>query len=452
MTMCAAETFEDRATLVLGMGVTGVSCARFLRRQGAAFALADTRAEPPGYASLEREFADCALHTGEPDPAVLDGIDRLLLSPGIARGHPFVQQAEARGIEVIGDIELFARHANAPVIAVTGSNGKSTVTALLAALLEHAGLNAPAGGNLGTPALDLLQTPPPDAYVLELSSFQLESTDSLAPAAAAVLNVSEDHMDRYPDLSAYAAAKARIYRQAGCRVVNRDDPAVRAMSGADETAVITFGADDPPDGHFGLRDYGGEPWLVRGRHPLLAVDALKLVGRHNWSNALAALALARGFGIEPERLIGRLADFAGLPHRCQWVAESGGVRWINDSKATNVGAARAAIASMPGAVILIAGGDGKGADFRALREAVSDKVRAALLLGRDAPALASALQDVTECRSVGDMETAVAGAAGLARPGDTVLLAPACASLDMFRDYTERGEVFARCVREAVGQ
>lgn len=451
MNMCA-EKLDSPATLILGMGVTGLSCARFLAARGAGFVMADSRARPPAYETLSREFADRALYAGALEADLLNGIDRLLLSPGIAPSDPFVQLAERRGIEVIGDIELFARHVNAPVIAITGSNGKSTVTSLLARLLGDAGLNVPAGGNLGTAALDLLREPAPDAYLLELSSFQLELTDSLAPSVATVLNVSEDHMDRYPDVRAYAAVKARVLHNARCRVVNRDEPELQSMSPAGGATVLSFGSDMPAEGHFGLRDRRGEPWLAYGRRPLLAARGLKLVGRHNWLNALAALALAKGFGLDPEGLLSGLSDFTGLPHRCQWVAESDGIRWIDDSKATNVGAARSAIASMPGPVILIAGGDGKGADFSALREAVADKVRATVLLGRDAARLEAALDQVTVNHRAADMPAAVERAAELARPGDTVLLAPACASLDMFSDYSERGEVFSRCVREVIGR
>lgn len=452
MSMCAEQVQAD-TVLIAGMGASGLSCARFLQRRGAGFRVVDSRERPPLHGDFRREFPGRSLQTGGFNADALHGIKQMMLSPGIARSHPFVQQALERGIEVIGDIELFARHANAPVIAITGSNGKSTVTSLTGELLAGAGIDAAVGGNLGVPALDLLREPAPDVYVLELSSFQLESTDSLAPAVSVVLNVSDDHMDRYTGAADYARTKARIYRGARCCLINRDDELVRAMTPADAPARLSFGAGVPAGpGEFGLRAEKDRTWLCEGDRRLLAADELKLVGGHNLLNALAALALVRAFGAEPAAVLDALRGFGGLAHRCQWVAEAGGVRWIDDSKATNVGAAKAAIESMPGPVILIAGGEGKGADFSVLRGTVSAKVRAALLLGRDAALLEAALASATDCRRVADMPAAVAEAAGLARPGDTVLLAPACASLDMFENYAERGEVFSRCVREVLGQ
>lgn len=449
--MMAVETQPKQpTTLVVGMGVTGLSCARFLTRQGVSLRLVDDRATPPLLETFKQEFADSDIHLGRFDEAALHGITTLLLSPGVSRQQPFVQLAVQRDIEVIGDIELFARHVNAPVIAITGSNGKSTVTTLVGELLKYAGRSAQVGGNLGTPALDLLQSPAPDFYVLELSSFQLESTESLAPQAAVILNVSPDHMDRYADIEAYAASKARIYRRAGHVVFNKDDATVAAIAGSYAGRCVAFTSHAPKSDEFGLVEEGDEVYLAYGDQLLIDAGELRLEGGHNWANALAALALVQSAGIEPNRLLPALRDFAGLPHRCQWVAEHDGVRWINDSKATNIGAARAAIGSMPGSIVLIAGGDGKGADFSELRETVRGKVKAAVLLGRDAPLLEAALRDVTTCVRVENMRAAVEQAAGLTTPGDTVLLAPACASLDMYTNYMARGDDFSRCARQLI--
>lgn len=436
--------------LVVGLGITGLSCARFLAGRDVALRLIDDRPSPPLLDTFRKEFADCDIRLGRFDEAALQGITTLLLSPGVSRQHPFVQLALQRHVEVIGDIELFARHVNAPVIAITGSNGKSTVTTLVGELLKHAGRNVRVGGNLGTAALDLLRDPAPDFYVLELSSFQLESTESLAPLAAAVLNISPDHMDRYTDIDAYAASKARIYRRAAHMVVNRDDARLAAIAAPYAGRRTAFTVHQPASDEFGLVEKDNAVFLAHGDRLLIAANELRLEGRHNWANALAALALLQAAGISPPRVLPALRGFAGLPHRCQWVAEYGHVRWINDSKATNIGAAAAAIGSMPGSIVLIAGGDGKGADFSELRDTVRGKVKAAVLLGRDAPLLEAALRDVTVCVRVEDMRAAVERAAGLATPGDTVLLAPACASLDMYANYMARGDDFSRCAQQLI--
>lgn len=448
MVMCAQQV-ESNVTLILGMGVTGISCARFLSQKGELLRIADSREKPPMLTEVQQQFAGNDLHTGAFRPELLDNVNRIMLSPGLSLAHPFVQLALHREIEVIGDIELFARYVTKPVIAITGSNGKSTVTTLLGRMLRHTGLEAAVGGNLGTAALDLLPQAA-DVYVLELSSFQLETTSSLKPAVAAVLNVSEDHMDRYHDLTAYAASKARVFNNAACCVINRDDALVSSMSPAKRASLIGFTRHEPVENEFGLMTDNKREWLCYGESHLIAVDQLKLIGAHNLMNALAALALAKGFGVALEHTLPALRDFTGLEHRCQWVTEHNGIRWINDSKATNTGAAKAAIESMPGKVVMIGGGDGKGADFGVLRSSVKDKVRAAVLLGRDAQRMVQALRDVTSCYLVNDMQDAVLKASELAKPGDTVLLAPACASLDMFANYMERGEVFTRCVLERV--
>jgi UDP-N-acetylmuramoylalanine--D-glutamate ligase len=439
---------ERAGTLIAGMGVTGISCARFLRRQNIPFRVIDSREQPPQLHLFEQEFADSEIITGGFDNRILQGVRTLVLSPGIDLRHPFVEFARQKGIRVVGDIEIFAEYANAPVIGITGSNGKSTVTTLAGYLLERSGHRVQTGGNLGTAALDLIIEPAPDFYLLELSSFQLDVTHSLRPRAAVVLNVSDDHMDRYSDIDAYTVSKAQIYRQADWCIVNRDDPRVRAMPVGSN--VLFFGSAPPVGEGFGLIEAEHKVWLARGERRLFPVDRMGIQGRHNWLNVLAALALLQAIGVEAESVVEYLAQFTGLPHRCRLVAERRGIRWINDSKATNVGAAAAALESFDPPIILIAGGDGKGADFSVLRQSVTNRVKAVLLFGRDAALIEQALADVTRCIRLNNMEEAVREAARIAESGDTVLLAPACASLDMYPGYAARGEDFARRVSEVL--
>ena len=445
-----ARTAELRArlglagtTLVAGLGRTGLSCVRFLHRLGLKVVVADSRETPPGLAELRRELPDVACHLGGLETALLEGCEQVILSPGIATDHPFAVAARARGLPVLGDVELFARCARAPVIAITGSNGKSTVTALLGAMASRAGVDVAVGGNIGTPVLELPLMPPPELYVLELSSYQLETTDSLDAAAGVILNLSEDHLDRHGDLAAYGTAKARIHRGTGRVIWNRNEPALQSLLPAGRLAG-SFGLDAPPGAtDYGLRVRDGAPWLARGEECLLPVNELALVGGHNLLNALAALALGEAAGLPRGAMVVTLQGFAGLPHRMQPLGEWQGVRWYDDSKATNVGATLAALQGVPGPVVLIAGGVGKGADFSPLRPVLAEKGRAVVLLGRDAPCLAQALEGVVPLQQVVDMEEAVAAAWQLARRGDQVLLSPACASLDMFEDYAARGRAFA---------
>jgi UDP-N-acetylmuramoylalanine--D-glutamate ligase len=441
-----ARPNQNTATLIVGLGKTGLSVARFLHRQGEAVTVIDSRATPPALAELRRELPDIEVHVDGFDPAVFARAQRLIVSPGISVQEPVIAAAQQRGAEIIGDIELFARRADAPVIAITGSNGKSTVTTMVGAMLARAGLPVQVGGNLGRPALDLLQDTPPAAYVLELSSFQLETTHSLNARAAVVLNVSPDHMDRYATLAEYADAKHRIYRGDGVMVLNADDSAVVAMQEMGRK-VIPFTLREPPVNAYGLIEAQDRLWLARGDERLIAADELRITGRHNFANALAALALGEAMNIDHAARLAALREFAGLSHRTQWVRERDGVQWYNDSKGTNIGATLAAIEGMDGPMILIAGGQGKGADFTALRGAVADKVRAVILFGEDAPQLAEALDGVTQIYRSSDMEDAVHQAARLAQAGDTVLLSPACASFDMFDNYEHRGEVFMEAVR-----
>jgi len=439
-------------TLVVGLGQTGLSCARFLAARGESFVVVDSRVNPPGIEELRREMPAIPVYLGPFDGTLFRGAQRLLLSPGVAPQEVEIAEAVADGVELLGDIELFARYAAAPVVAITGSNGKSTVTALLGEMAKAAGKVVEVGGNIGTAALALLQRPVPELYVLELSSFQLEVTSSLNCVAAAVLNVSEDHLDRHGDIAHYAAIKSRIYRGDGVMVINREDSRVAAMSEPGRE-VVSFGLNAPQsDREYGLHQQNGDQWLARGETLLMKADEMRMPGRHNLANALAALALGEACGLPAEPMLQCLREFPGLPHRCQWVAAIDGVNYYEDSKGTNVGATLAAIQGMPGEkVVLIAGGQGKGQDFSPLYEAVARRARAVILLGEDAPLIKQAIEGACAVSYAPDMEAAVAQAAHLARRGDSVLLSPACASFDMFRNYIERGELFVEAVRGLEG-
>ncbi len=434
-----------RRNLVVGLGKSGLSAVRWLRAQGESVTVTDSRARPPGLEVLGPLADGLALHLGGFDPALLEATDRVVLSPGVSRAEPLIQAALQRGIAVLGDIELFARAKQAPAVAITGTNGKSTVTTLVAEMARAAGRRVLAGGNLGEPALDLLAQPAPELYVLELSSFQLESTDSLELLAAAVLNLTPDHLDRYDSLSDYGAAKARIFAHATTAIVNLDDPRVAAMPRAGQRTV-GFSL-SRADADWGLVTGEGGPWLAQAGRALLPLAQLRLPGLHNAANALAALAVGTAAGLELEPMLATLRRFAGLPHRSQWVAEYRGVRYIDDSKGTNVGATLAAVEGLEGPLVLIAGGDGKGQDFAPLAAAFRGKVRHVVLIGRDRAQIAAVLEGVCPTEFAADMDAAVLAAARAARPGDLVLLSPACASLDMFRDYAERGERFAAAAR-----
>lgn len=432
------------ATLVLGMGGTGVSCARFLAAAGARAVFADTRALPPGLAAIRAAMPAAEILADGPPAAVPAGIARIVVSPGVDLRLPVLADARRRAIPVLSDIDLFVAEARAPITAITGSNGKSTVTSMVGAMLAGAGVRAAVGGNLGTPALELL-APGIEHYVLELSSFQLERSAPVPLASAVVLNVSPDHLDIHGDMAAYTAAKARIYARCGLAVVNRDLPELAALVPAG-TPTLGFGLGVPVGQDFGLVQRGDGAWLARGTEPLLPVAELQVTGRHNVSNALAALALCTVVGADVYALLPGLRSYQPLPHRMAVVARRGGVTWIDDSKATNVGAAVTSIGSVEGPVILIAGGDGKGATFEALADALRGRECAAVLIGRDRELLAAELEGLCPVHRVADMPAAVNAAATLARPGWTVLLAPACSSLDMFRDYAARGTAFRDAV------
>jgi len=445
---------DEPGTLVVGLGKTGLSCVRHLRRLGRRVTAVDSRPSPPALSAVSKEFPEVRVTLGGFPRQAFQGVDDIVVSPGVSLAEPALEQAVAAHIPVCGDIELFARAVGAtPVIAITGSNGKSTVTTMVADMLRMDGRCVGVGGNLGMPALSLLDGERPEVYVLELSSFQLETTDSLEPRVAALLNVSADHMDRYADVDQYARTKARIFTGRGAMVLNRDDARVAAMARDDREAIFyTLGV--PRAGEFGLRQGRHGDTLSFGETPILAADKLTVAGLHNVANGLAAMAVASVLGVRHETMARALQDFRGLPHRCQLVAEAGGVRWFDDSKATNVGATVAAIVGLVGdlggRLILIAGGDAKDADFSALAEPLARHVHLALLIGRDAGRIAAVAEGAVEIVHAEGMADAVDIAHARAQSGDGVLLSPACASFDMYTSYEERGDAFAAEVRRVL--
>jgi UDP-N-acetylmuramoylalanine--D-glutamate ligase len=422
-----------------------MSIARYLQRSDGDAIFIDNRDEPPGLDELKELWSDADVRTGA---TKLPGkVDRMIVSPGIADSDVLLKRARKKKLEVLSDIELFAREAKAPFAAVTGSNGKSTVTTLLYHMCRADGRSVLAGGNLGKPALDLLAEDTPDIYVLELSSFQLQRTESLPAEVAVLLNVTPDHLDWHADEDEYRNAKYRVYREARTAVVNRaDEKATDAAEHIDN--IVTFGLDEPEDGQYGIRrDDDDELYLACGDTLLIAISDMKMVGIHNQANALAALAAGDLLGLDTGAMLQVLSEFPGLPHRMQFVARKGAVDYINDSKATNVAAAVASIESIEGSVVLIAGGEGKGGDFIELAAVLEGKLRAAVLLGTDAEAIADAIDTVMPVYFARDMNDAVCQAASYAESDDTVLLAPACASFDQFDNYGARGDAFSSAVR-----
>jgi UDP-N-acetylmuramoylalanine--D-glutamate ligase len=386
---------------------------------------------------------------------VFNNAEVIVISPGVPLADPMVQAAIKRGVTVVGDVELFAQYrpANTKVIAITGSNGKSTVTTLIGEMCEAAGLKTVVAGNIGLPVLDSFNGDVPDVYVLELSSFQLETTSSLNADAATVLNISEDHMDRYSGLDDYAQAKARVFFGKGVQVLNRQDARSMGMA-LQGRAVLTFGLDEASNGRdFGLTTQLGFIQLMRGSVALLATTEMKIAGLHNATNALAAIALCEAIGVPQAAMIKALCEYKGLPHRVEWVAEVGKVAFYDDSKGTNVGATYAALQGLVGPngckrIVLIAGGDGKGQDFSPLADVVAKNARAVVLIGRDSPQIEAALSGTkVDLMKAESLEEAVRVAYGLAKAGDAVLLSPACASFDMFTNYVHRAEVFAQSVK-----
>jgi UDP-N-acetylmuramoylalanine--D-glutamate ligase len=435
----AGKTESAGKDLVFGLGATGLSIARYLRRHEADAVFLDTRDEPPGIDELNDVWPKAKIVLG--DTKIPRGVKRIIVSPGIADSHELLKRARKRKLEVMSDIELFARDANAPFVAVTGSNGKSTVTTLIYHMCRAADRKVLAGGNLGEPALDLLDEDEPEIYVLELSSFQLQRTETLPAEVAVLLNVAPDHLDWHADENEYRQSKYRVYREARSAIVNRaDDQAIECTT--DIEHVITFGLDEPGDGQYGIRRDDEIDYLARGDSLLIATHDLAMVGRHNQANALAALAAGELLGLDMAAMLQVVGEFPGLPHRMQRVARKGAVDYINDSKATNVAAAVASIDSIDGMIVLIAGGQGKGGDFSELAQALEGKLRAAVLIGEDAEAIADALDTVMPVYFARDMEDAVCQAASYAESDDTVLLAPACASFDQYENYMARGDAF----------
>jgi len=436
------------------MGKTGLSCARFLSRRGEKFMMVDSRTAPPELARFQAGFPGVKIELGKFREATFRRAAQLMVSPGIGLQEPVIVDALNHGVPVTGDIDQFSKLAKAPIVAVTGSNGKSTVVSLVAEICEAAGVTFGLGGNLdgvrSRPALDLLEGDIPALYILELSSFQLETTAILGAEVAVILNLSEDHMDRYSGLRTYLEAKQRIFIGARKVVVNRDSPYSRPPTQVD-AEIIDFGLGEPGPRGFGVLQQDGAEYLVLGRQLLARVDKLKVFGQHNVANVLAAMAIGKALGLAPELMAAAALQFRGLPDRCQWVAEIDGIEFYNDSKGTNVGATVAAVEGLgrklEGKIVLIAGGVGKGANFQPLVRPITQFVRGVILVGEAAPQINEVLAAHKKISFADSMEDAVAQAKAAANPGDAVLLSPACASFDMFRDFHHRGQVFTETVR-----
>ena len=442
-------------SIIVGLGTTGLSVARFLQKQQRDFAVMDSRETPPNAEDLKQDFVDVPYHFGSFNKDWLNQAEQIIVNPGIAIATPEIAQAKQAGAEVLGDIELFAREVknSKPIIAITGSNGKTTVTQLLDLMAKKSGFKVGTGGNIGTPALDLLADDETELFVLELSSFQLETTTSLQTKTAVILNVSEDHLDRYDnDIEAYANAKGVIYQNCQQLVYNRDDVYSTQLAGsASRSMAVSFGLDQPKDNHYGIQSKQGIDWLAKGETLLMPTSEIKLPGLHNVSNALAAIALGEFVGLKMTAMLDVLREYAGLEHRTQWLATIEGVDWYNDSKGTNVGATLAALTGLSGKTVLIAGGQGKGADFSPLTQAISKHAQAVVLMGEDADKIAAIIDDSITVINVDSMKDAVTEAYQLAKKSEhkmNVLLSPACASFDMFKNYMVRGEEFMQYVSQ----
>lgn len=437
---------SNRIKAVIGTGITGLSVARFLAQQQQAFVLLDTRSSPPNLEKIKTEFPNIKLELGELNAETLLSCDEIIVSPGISVETPAIAAAKSAGIPVVGDIELFVRYAKAPIVAITGSNAKSTVTTLVGEMAAKAGINVAVGGNLGTPALELLADDI-ELYVMELSSFQLETVSKLNAKVATILNISADHLDRYTDMRAYILAKLRVYFGAEHIVVNRNDVLTHPPFAAGTKAIYFGGKAD--FGSFGLIEEDGNIFLAKNLKPLLAASELKISGKHNVDNALAALALGDAAGIPIDAMVATLKDFRGLRHRCEYVTTKSGVDFYNDSKGTNIGATVAAIAGLarsPAQLIVIVGGEGKGQDFTELKPVLEKNNCSLVLIGRDAPTIAEAVKDVVHSEFANSMQDAIEKSFAKANAGDAILLSPACASFDMFKNYEDRGEQFCSAV------
>ena len=446
--------------LVLGSGASGLSAARFLARNNASVSIADTRMNPPNLDTIYKELPQVSVQLGAFKNALLDNIDQVVISPGLSLNQPLLDEARRRKIPVIGDIEIFCQHAHAPIIAVTGSNAKSTVVTLLAQMISDAGFRVGLGGNIGTPALELLgaKHDESDFYVLELSSFQLETTFSLKAKVASILNISSDHMDRYEGLDEYTQTKQRIYNNCESALYSRDDQRTVPLD-LQNQALLTFGLSAPekrtdaPQHEYGISTEKGRTYLARGSCSIMATDELKVMGAHNHVNCLAALAIGTHLGLDEQSMLKTLRNFSGLKHRCEWVATMGGVSWINDSKGTNVGSTLAAIKGfgeqLEGKIILLLGGLSKGGDFTPLISAINSHVKLIFVFGKDAKKITKDLNGsvcrVQQCKSLNE---AVIQAQQSALAGDLVLFSPACASFDMFDNFEKRGEAFKLLLKQ----
>ncbi|HSW69252.1 MAG TPA: UDP-N-acetylmuramoyl-L-alanine--D-glutamate ligase [Gammaproteobacteria bacterium] len=440
---------SENLHVIVGLGSSGYSAARYLAKQNVPVAITDSRQNPPNLTEFQTAFPDIPVSLGKLDKTLLAEAAKIVISPGVSLKEPVIANQLSRGTPIVGDVEIFAKVTQAPVIAITGTNAKSTVTTLVGKMAMDANVNVGVGGNLGVPALDLLITPAPELFVLELSSFQLETTYSLAPKIATVLNITPDHMDRYATFQDYCNAKQRVYSQAEIAVCNREDAATVCLTPVKKTFYFTL--NEPREREFGLLNKKGEAFLAFENQALMAVRELPSLGRHYQANALASLAIGHAYGLSMNAMLQTLREFKGLAHRCQLVRERDGVRWYNDSKGTNVGATLAAIEGLgpeiKGKLVLIAGGVGKNADFSPLVPAITKYVKSVVLIGEAAKLLANVMGSCVEIHFAKNMKNAVEIAGELAKAEDSVLLSPACASFDMFKNFEHRGEVFAEIVQ-----
>lgn len=445
------SALKEKSILIVGLGKSGLSIARYLDRKGLDFSVVDSREKPPGIDEIKRISPVCNVYDSF-EKKLFCNYDVLIVSPGVSVNEPSIVAAKNNGALVVGDIELFSWEVCKPVVSVTGSNGKSTVVSMLGEMGEKAGLNVKVCGNFGDPALDFVDDSSIDMFILELSSFQLETTYSLHSTAACILNISEDHMDRYRDIKEYIEAKQKIYDDADYLVVNRGDKRAWPSQKMSAEKKVYFAEDEPLQKDvFGLASKDGHQCLMLGEKALMRVDELKVPGGHNAINSLAAIALGRAANLEMQSMLDALKEFTGLPHRVEFVCEAGGVKWFNDSKGTNVGATVKAVTGLKSPVILIAGGVGKGADFQPLADVAAQNIKAAVLIGRDAALIGAALGDSgVPVMFASTISEAVENASSLSIPGDVVLLSPACASFDMFKSFEERGEIFIKEVMRAV--
>lgn len=444
-----AEYKSKAEYLIIGLGATGLSVARYLAERGLSFSVADTRYNPPGLEEFSTHWPNASIWLGPLDAELTSRMTTLVVSPGVSVNEQAISAARSAGVEVIGDVELFCREVRTPILAVTGSNAKSTVTTLVGQMAAAAGKKVGVGGNIGLPVLDLLREGRKDVYVLELSSFQLETTQSLAARGAVLLNVSEDHLDRYVDMEEYILAKQRIFHRCEAAIFNRADPRTLPIHGQ-KARRLSFGLDHPAgESELGLTEHEGQTWLFRGDLPLMPAAEVPLAGDHGISNALAAFALGFAAGLPVAAMRCAVADFQSLPHRCQQLGSRQGVIYYNDSKATNVGATLAAVSGLKKAgssLWLILGGEGKGQDFSPFKTALKEGVGGVALIGRDAVMLAEQLPEGIQKHHSDSLAQAVEWIASRAQAGDQVLLSPACASFDQFHGFAHRGEVFTECV------